>query len=54
MEIFEEVWVVDEKDGFGLYFVEKGQRGFRSTTQTWEQYSGSREGPVWDLYIVSD
>ena len=32
LERFGEVWVVDETGGFGQDFVEKTERGFRSTT----------------------
>ena len=50
-ERFGEVRIVDETNGFGLDFVKKTESGFWSTTpDVGEQYS--KEGQIWDLYIV--
>ena len=43
-----EVRIIDETNGFGLDFLEKTENRLLSTT--WEQYS--KEGRIWDLYIV--
>ena len=50
LERFGEIRIIDETNGFGLDFVEKTESRFWSITPDVEQYS--KEGRIWDLYIV--
>ena len=50
LERFGEVRIIDEKNGFGLDFVEKTESRFWSTTPDVGVVLSRRT--IWDLYIV--